>query len=105
MTWFRCGFASAGRTWPPNVQRQRSPDLNVLDYAVWKAVNRKMREQERRMAKSKRETRAEYTKRLHRAARLALSPELLNKSIVAMKRRCRLLFEAKGGYCQEGGRG
>ena len=53
------------------------------------------------MAKSKRETRAEYTRRLHRVARLALSPNLFKKSIVAMKRRCRLLFEAKGGYFQE----
>ncbi|CAK0845543.1 unnamed protein product, partial [Prorocentrum cordatum] len=56
---------------------------------------------ERRMAKSKRETRAEFTRRLHRAARLALSQDFLKKSIVAMKRRCRLLFEAKGVYFQE----
>ena len=97
--------AGGGRPIPPEMQRARSPDLNVLDYAIWKNVNRKMREQERRMAKSKRETRAEYTKRLLQAARLALSPDFLKRSIVAMKRRCRLLFDAKGGYFQEGGRG
>ena len=87
------------------MQRARSPDLNVLDYAIWKNANRKMREQERRMAKSKKETRADYIQRLHRAARLALTPDLVKKSIMAMKRRCNLLFKARGGYFQEGGRG
>ena len=97
--------AGGGRPTPPEMQLARSPDLNLLDDAIWKNVNRKMREQERRMAKSKRETRADYIQRLHRAARLALTPDLVKKSNVAMKRRCNLLFKARGGYFQEGGRG
>ena len=82
---------------------KRSPDLNVLDFAVWKPVNRKMREQERRMAKSTRESRAAYTKRLHKAARVVLKPDFVKKSIMAMRRRCRLVFQAKGGHFNEGG--
>ena len=82
---------------------KRSPDLNVMDYAVWAAVERKLREQERKMPPSKRETREDFEKRLDKTAR-NLSKTFINKAIADMKRRCSLLSKAKGGLFEEGGR-
>lgn len=79
----------------------RSPDLSVMDYAVWKAISRKMREQERKMPTSKKETRKEYANRLARNAR-SLTPDFVKKAIKSMKRRCQLLYKAKGGHFEEG---
>ena len=79
---------------------KRSPDLNVLDYAVWKAVTMKMRKQERRFPRSKRETRAAYIARLRRAA-LSLPSSTISKAIGDMKRRCELVYQAKGGHFEE----
>ena len=47
---------------------KRSPDLSVMDYAIWKQVNRNMRAQEKRWPEKKRETRTAYITRLRRAA-------------------------------------
>ena len=80
---------------------KRSPDLNVMDYSIWKAINRKMRAQERRMPRSKRESRDEYIRRLARAAK-SLSPGSIRKACMNMKRRCELLYQAKGGHFEEG---
>ena len=81
----------------------RSPDLSVMDYAVWKAIGDKMRKQERKFPRSKRETRAAYIALLRRAA-LAL-PKLVNREAICnMRRRCQLIFAAKGGHIQDGGR-
>ena len=82
---------------------ERSPDLSVMDYAVWKEVTRKMRAQERRFKKSKRETRAQYLGRLRRTA-IALPPTFVNKAIGNMKERCQRLYEAKGRHFEEGGK-
>ena len=35
----------------------RSPDLNVLDYAIWAEVEKRLRKQERNMPDAKHETR------------------------------------------------
>ena len=82
---------------------ERSPDLSVCDYAVWAEINRKMRAQEKDFPKSKYETRAEYVARLHNTAK-SLTPNFINKSIGDMTRRCQRLYDARGGYFQEGGR-
>jgi hypothetical protein len=47
---------------------KRSPDLNVLDYSIWKEVNTKMRLQEQKWPSDKRETRNAYLERLRRTA-------------------------------------
>ena len=39
---------------------KRSPDLSVMDYGIWKAVNRRMRAQERKFPAIKVETKAEF---------------------------------------------
>jgi hypothetical protein len=80
----------------------RSPDLSVMDYAIWRAINKKMRNQERKFPRSKRETRSAYRARLQRAA-LSLPKQSINKAIGSMKRRCQLIYKAKGGHIEEGG--
>ena len=82
---------------------KRSPELNVLDYFVWSEVERRMRATERRWPASRRETRAHFIRRLRRTA-AALSRDLITKAIGDMKRRCHLLYAAKGGLFEEGGR-
>ena len=80
-----------------------SPDLNVLDYAVWAEVEKRLRRQERAWPKNKKETRGDFIKRLARIAK-ALPATFVNKSIMDLKRRCELLYKAKGGLFEEGGR-
>jgi hypothetical protein len=82
----------------------RSPDLSVCDYALWPAINRRMRKQERAFAKGKKETRAEYLDRLRRTAQ-GLPRTVVEKMIMDMKRRCERLHRAGGGHFPEGGRG
>ena len=82
---------------------ERSPDLSVCDYAVWKEINRKMRAQEKMFPKSKYETRAEYVARLQKTAK-SLTQSFINNSIGDMTRRCQRLYAARGGYFEEGGR-
>lgn len=82
---------------------KRSPDLNVLDYAVWKQVGRIMRKQERSFPKGKRETREEFVARLRRVA-VRLPRGFVEKAVGDMARRCERLYMAKGGHFEEGGR-
>ena len=82
---------------------KRSPDLNVMDFAIWSEVERRMRKQERSWPIDRQETRAKFAARVVRTAR-ALPAEYINKSIADLTRRCSLLFEAKGGLFEEGGR-
>ena len=83
---------------------KRSPDLNVLDFAVWGEVERRLRAQERRWPEGKKETRAEFERRLDRLAK-ALPSSFIDKSIGDLKRRCERLYLAKGGLFEEGGKG
>ena len=82
---------------------KRSPDLNVLDYAIWSKVETLMRAQEGGWPDSKRETREQFEKRLDRTA-LTLDPAFINKCILSLKERCKRLYDAKGGLFEEGGR-
>ena len=82
---------------------KRSPDLSVMDYAIWKQISRTMRKQERRSKKSKRESRAEFLARLARVAR-GLPSSFINKAVGNMKERCLRLYEAKGHHFEEGGK-
>lgn len=81
---------------------KRSPDLNVCDYALWNAVNKKMRQQEMAFPRSKRETRSGYITRLRRAAQ-SLSAKFVRSAIGDMKRRCQLLYQRRGALFEEGG--
>ena len=79
---------------------KRSPDLNVLDYRLWADITRRMRGQEARCLKSKKETRAEYKARLRRTA-LRTSTAFVKSAVKDMARRCKLLVKAKGWHIEE----
>ena len=81
---------------------KRSPELNVMDYAVWSEVEKRMRAQERRWPQSRKETRRQFVKRLARTAQ-KLPVSFINRSIMNLKERCQRLFAAKGGLFEEGG--
>ena len=83
---------------------KRSPCLNVCDYFLWSAVNRRMREQERPWPASKRESREGFLKRLCRTA-LATPRATVRAAVGDMKRRCNRLLAANGGNIEEGGSG
>ena len=82
---------------------KRSPCLNVCDYFLWSEVNRRMREQEKKFALGKRESRKGYLTRLRRTA-LSLPPNVVSAAVGDMKRRCSRLLAADGGHIEEGGR-
>jgi hypothetical protein len=82
---------------------KRSPDLNVLDYAVWAEVEKRLRRQERKMGADKHETRAQFEQRLDRTAR-QLPASFINDAIGNIQKRCQLLHKAQGGLFEEGGR-
>lgn len=82
---------------------KRSPDLNPLDFGVWKEVSRRMREQEQHWPEKKTETREAYLKRLSRTAR-ALPAKFINACIADLRRRAQRLYERGGELFEEGGR-
>jgi hypothetical protein len=86
-----------------NIPR-RSPDLNVCDYALWRAIIRKMRAEEATWRKSRKETRDAFIARLHATAK-ALPKSFIQGAIGDMRRRCQRLFDAQGGLFEEGGLG
>ena len=79
---------------------KRSPDLDVLDYAVWADVNRRMRKQEKNWTAKKKESREQYLARLRRTA-LGTDPKWLKKRMEDMPRRLGLLVKPKGGHFAE----
>ena len=78
----------------------RSPDLNVLDYSLWAAINTTMRKQERGFHKKKKETKETYMARLRKTA-LKLSAAVVAKAVKDMYRRVRLVSDARGGLIVE----
>jgi hypothetical protein len=82
---------------------KRSPDLSVMDYAVWKKIDTTMRRQEARWKSTKRETRAQYLTRLHRTAK-NLPSTFVDKAIGNMRERCQRLYKARGHHFEEGGK-
>ena len=81
---------------------KRSPDLNPLDFSLWATVNKKMRDQEKKWPKSKRETREQFLARLRRAA-MSLPSDYITSIVGALERRCQQVVGAKGGHFAEGG--
>ena len=74
----------------------RSPDLNVLDYSLWNAINRRLRKQEAKFRANKKESKVEFMKRLRRTA-LGLPTAVVKSAVQDMKRRCTLIKDAKAG--------
>ena len=82
---------------------KRSPDLSVMDYAIWKKIDTMMRRREARWKSTKKETRAQYLTRLHRTAK-NLPTTFVDKAIGNMRERCQRLYKAKGHHFEEGGK-
>eukprot|EP00973_Karenia_brevis_P072827 10113583-Karenia_brevis.AAC.1 len=64
---------------------RRSPDLNVLDYYVWNAVNKRMRQQEAAFPKKFQETEEAFLARLRRTA-LRLPKAEVSRAVASMHR-------------------
>ena len=79
---------------------RRSPDLNVLDYALWHAINLRMRKQEASWPSDKKESADEYKQRLRKTA-LGLPQSYVAKCVGDMSRRCGQLFKRKGQLFRE----
>ena len=47
---------------------RRSPDLNVLDYSLWHAINERMREEEKQFPTNRKETKEQHLERLRATA-------------------------------------
>jgi len=78
----------------------RSPDLNVLDYSLWHAINVAMRKQEEAMNIKKTESAAAFKERLRKCA-LGLPKKTVTKAVMDMRRRVQLMHKAKGGQFKE----
>ena len=68
-----------------------SPDLNPLDFAVWKDIETRILEKKRNGD----ETRTSYISRLRRTAQHT-KPAFLRKSLMSMKKKIKQVIEAKG---------
>ena len=79
---------------------RRSPDLNVLDYSLWHAINTRMHAQEAKFPKSKKEARDEFLKRL-RSTALKLPTSVVTRAVRDMKRRVGLIKQNVGGLIDE----
>ena len=79
---------------------KRSPDLNPLDYGFWSMINRRLRKQEVKFPASKKETRADFIKRLKGTIK-RVPAATLEPLVKSMKRRCTALLAAKGADFEE----
>lgn len=77
----------------------RSPDLNVLDYSLWAEVSKRMRAQEKLFAANKKESAAEFEKRL-RATALGVPRSVVEKALMDMRKRLVKIKKAKGGLIE-----
>ena len=74
---------------------RRSPDLNVLDYSLWHAINERMREEEKQFPANRKETKEQHLERL-RAIALGLPRASGKEAVRNMHDRVRKVVAAKG---------
>ena len=79
---------------------RRSPDLNVLDYSLWHAINVRMRKQEAAFPAGTRESEEEFKTRLRKVA-LSMPTSVVTRAVKDMTRRVRALRAAKGRLISE----
>ena len=72
----------------------------MLDYSLWAAINKRLREQERNFPKNKKELKVEFIARLRKTA-LGLPPSVVRAAVEDMQRRCKLINEAEGRLFDE----
>lgn len=79
---------------------KRSPDCNPLDYSLWRAINNRMRSQEKAFSKTFKETKPQYLQRL-RGVAMSLPTSVVKKAVGDMRRRVKELVDKKGGLIAE----
>ena len=72
-----------------------------LDFGFWKSVNRRLRKQELTFPTEYYEARTPFVNRVRRTI-MRTPAASLTKIIGSLKRRCKLLKEAKGFHFEEG---
>jgi len=75
----------------------KSPDVNPLDFFFWDEITKRMHAVEKTWPPDKVETEAGFRKRLRDTA-FSLEPAIINKAMESMRKRCKLLVDAKGGH-------
>ena len=78
---------------------KHSPQLNVLDYYLWSAVNKRMRATERTFPADKKEKRPAFLRRLTRTAKSIPREDILEAQR-SMQVRCGRLVDAEGGQIE-----
>ena len=78
---------------------ERSPQLNMLDYYLWSAVNKRMRATERNGLVDKKEKRPAFLHRLRRTAKSIPREDVLEAQR-SMQVRCERLVDAEGGQIE-----
>ena len=81
---------------------RRSPDLNVLDYSLWRAINARVRKRELAVAAGKRESQEEREARLRKVA-LSMPASVVTRAIKDVARRVHALRVATGRLIRERG--
>ena len=89
-----------GRPFRVLIPTHLRPDLNVLDYSLWHAINLQMRAQERAFSPRKAETEAEYLSRLRKTA-WAMPAAQVEKAVASMHKRVRMVVKEKGNLFVE----
>ena len=79
---------------------RRSPDLNVLDYSLWREINVRMRKQEAAFPKNHKESPVQFKDPLKKVA-LGLPAPLVRRAVGDLRRRLREVKAAKGGLINE----
>ena len=79
---------------------RRSPDLNVLDYSLWHAINERMREEENQFPAKRQEPKEQHYERL-RATALGLLRASGEGAVRNMHDRVWKVVAAKGGIFLE----
>ena len=94
----RFGEGRANNQMGQNILRLRSPGPPPFrtPKAMRHEINKRLRSQESTFPKSKKESKAEFLRRLRRVA-LSFSPRLVGRVVRSMKRRCKAI-KANGGY-------
>ena len=77
----------------------RSPDLNILDYYVWSAISKRLRQQEALFPCNKKETMPAFIRRLRKTA-LGLPAAEIARAEQSMKRRLVAIKKAEGGLIE-----
>jgi hypothetical protein len=79
---------------------RRSPDLNVLDYSLWKEISKRLRAEEATFKLGYKESKASFLARLRRTAR-GVPATAVTAAVESMRRRCQGIKKNKGYLIDE----